>query len=102
MATKQYVGMVQQLGDAFGRVLGVMDENAAVVACSDLALMNTTRVGLPMDSSADAVLRHGGYTYRYADAAKRAEIIFVEGEDDVAARFAAAAAIALTDLILNV
>ena len=99
MATKQYVGMVQQLGDVFGRVLGVMDENAAVVACSDLALMNTTRVGLPMDSAQGDVLRHGGYTYRYADTAKRAEIIFVEGEDDIAGRFVAAAAIALESML---
>ena len=67
MASKQYITVIQHLGEAVGRIIGLLDENSMVVASSDLSLMNTTRVGLPMDMAVDDVLRHGGYTYRYVD-----------------------------------
>jgi len=99
MASKQYLSMIQHLGEATGRVIGVLDENSAVVACSEFSLMNTTRVGLPMDMAVDDVLRHGGYTYRYVDKMKRGPIVFVEGEDPEAVRCCSATAVVLEDLL---
>ena len=50
----QYLAVVQQLGAALGRIVGVLDENGVVVACSSFPLINTTRVGLSWDSSSPA------------------------------------------------
>lgn len=95
MVSKKFNSMVQQLGAAYERVLGVIDENASVAACSDDSMVGATRIGLPMSNAENGILRHGGYTYRYADAEKGGSIIFIEGEDENAARFINAAAIAL-------
>ncbi len=99
MASKQYITVIQHLGEAVGRIIGLLDENSAVVACSDLSLMNTTRVGLPMDLAVDDVLRHGGYTYRYVDKNRRGPIVFVEGEDPEAVRCCSATAVVLDDML---
>ena len=99
MASKQYITVIQHLGEAVGRIIGLLDENSAVVASSDLSLMNTTRVGLPMDMAVDDVLRHGGYTYKYVDKNRRGPIVFVEGEDPEAVRCCSATAVVLDDIL---
>ena len=98
MVSKAFISMVQNLGTAYGRVLGVIDENAIVAACSDDSMTGSTRIGLPMSSAENSILRHGGYTYRYAEPEKRGSILFIEGEDENATRFINAAAIALNGL----
>ncbi len=99
MASKHYLSVVQHLGEAVGRVIGVLDENSSVVACSDISMMNSTRVGIPMDMAVDDVLRHGGYTYRYVDPTRRGAIVFVEGEDPEAVRCCSATAVVIEDMM---
>ena len=92
----QYLAVVQQLGAALGRIVGVLDENGVVVACSSFPLINTTRVGLSWDSSSGDVLQRSGYSYRYMDTTQNDYIVFVEGEGEEAKRDCVLAAIALS------
>ena len=92
----QYLAVVQQLGVALGRIVGVLDENGVVVACSSFPLINTTRVGLSWDGAQGDVLQRSGYSYRYMDTAQSDLIVFVEGEGDDAKRDCILASIALS------
>ena len=92
----QYLAVVQQLGVALGRTVGVLDENGVVVACSSFPLINTTRVGLSWDGTQGEVLQRSGYSYRYMDTAQSDHIVFVEGEGDDAKRDCILASIALS------
>lgn len=91
----QYLTVVQQLGAALGRIVGALDENGVVIACSDFGLINTTRVGLSLDASSGEVLQRSGYCYRYIDSSSRKMIVFVEGEDEEAQKGCILSSIAL-------
>ena len=92
----QYMAVVQQLGTALGRTVGVLDENGVVVASSSFPLVNTTRVGLSWDGTPGEVLQRSGYCYRHMDTAQNEYIVFVEGEGEDAKRDCIIAAIALS------
>ena len=92
----QYLAVVQQLGTALGRTVGVLDENGVVIACNSFSLVNTTRVGLSWDGVAGDVLQRSGYSYCYVDKVRRDLIVFVDGDDDNAAKDCVVASIALS------
>lgn len=46
MSNRLFQGIVHQMKDAVNRVIGVIDENGTIIACSDL-----TRVGAATTSS---------------------------------------------------
>ena len=51
--------------DAIGRTIGVIDENGAVVACSDLTKIGETRAAVREELSyVSDCIKHGGVTYR--------------------------------------
>ena len=39
MSSKLYQGMIQQMKDCTDRVIGVTDDAASIVACSDLSMV---------------------------------------------------------------
>ncbi len=99
MSNRLFQGIVYQMKDAVDRVVGVVDENAAVIACSDLTMIGSVRAGVMNDTPTGEVVKLDGYTYHYCGQGKRAEYaVFVGGTDEAAMRYAAMAAVALQNV----
>ena len=100
MANRLFQGIIHQTREAIDRTVGVIDENGTVVACSDLG-----RVGEPIGNLAPEmylagnVTVTGSVTYRAFGSQPRCEhILFVEGNDEAASRYAALLAVSLTSI----
>ena len=100
MSNRLFQGVIHQMKDAVGRVIGVIDENGMIIACSDLKrigeLMQEAREELSY--SVDAVAL-GGYTYRFLSSTGKADcVVFVEGEDKEAERLSVILAVSLGNI----
>ncbi|MEG0750510.1 MAG: helix-turn-helix domain-containing protein [Oscillospiraceae bacterium] len=99
MSNRLFQGIVFQMKDAIDRVVGVADETCAVVACSDLAQIGTSRPGLLVEIPQGNIAKLEGYTYYYVGDNRKTEYaVFVEGIDEAAQRYAAMAAVALANV----
>jgi len=86
--------------DAVDRVIGVIDENGVIISCSDLARIGETRQGIrdELAYTSDAITS-GGYTYKLIGSSPKADyIVFVEGEDKNAEKYAAILSVALANI----
>ena len=100
MSNRLFQGVIHQMRDAIDRVIGIVDETATTISCSDL-----TRIGekneylaLDLDESSEIFVRDG-YTYKPFGARMKPEYaVFVEGTDEMAARFCNVLAISLTSI----
>ena len=64
MSNRLFQGVVHQMKDAVDRVIGVVDENGVVVACSELVKIGEARQGLAEEFAyATKAFSLGGYTY---------------------------------------
>ncbi len=100
MSNRLFQGIVYQMRDAVDRIIGVVDETGVVIACSDLSKIGETRQAArdELIYSTDSVAV-GGYTYRPVGSASKIEYsVFVEGEDNVAARYAAVLSVSLSNI----
>lgn len=86
MSSKLYQGMIQQMKDCTDRVIGVTDDAASIVACSDLSM-----VGQPVGMKASDIMAmsevstYNGYTYRaIGSRVKLEKLVFVSGTDQLA------------------
>ena len=100
MSNRLFRGIIHRMRDSIDRVIGVVDENAMVVACSDLGMIDETNEYLAMDmqENQDIFIRDG-YTYKpmgQPDAPEYA--VFVEGIDDIAARYCGIIAVAVSSI----
>ena len=86
--------------DAIDRVIGVMDESGAVIACSELGKIGEIRQGIREELAYSAdVLPASGYTYRALGVGSKGEyIVFVEGEDKMAEKMSKLLAISLSNI----
>ena len=100
MSNRLFQSVVHQTREAIDRTIGVIDETLAVIACSDLG-----RIGEPCPqiqeeafSSTDSFVIDG-YTYKAFGSRPTSEnILFVEGADEQAQRYAAMLAVALSSI----
>ncbi len=86
--------------DAIDRVIGVIDENASIIACSELSKIGTTGDYYSVDfgESHDVFVRDG-YTYKpFGPHIKADYAVFVEGTDEMASRYAQLLAISLSSI----
>ncbi len=87
MSNRLFQGVIHQMKDALDRVIGVIDENGVIVACSELVKIGEfrTKIKDEMAYSSD-ILVSGGVTYRplTCNGTKTEYIVFVEGEDKMA------------------
>ena len=100
MSNRLFQGVIHQMKDAIGRTIGVLDENGAVIACSDLMKIGETRQAVKEELiySAESVV-YQGYTYRPMAMDSHPEyIVFVEGEDAMADKFATVLAISFVNI----
>lgn len=51
MSNRLFQGLVHQMRDAVNAVIGVVDETATIIACSDLTKVGTTNEFVSLDSS---------------------------------------------------
>lgn len=89
MSNRLFQGIVHQMRDSIDRVIGVIDETATVISCSDLTRIGETLEYLMLGTSdtSDIFVRDN-YTYKPFGALNKPEYaIFVEGADDTAIKF---------------
>ena len=97
MSNRLFQGVIHQMKDAVDRTFGVIDENFTVIACSELG-----RIGENIDSfpvpSADVYVT-GGYTFKSLGTTQGTNyIVFVEGDDVIAAKYAAVLAVSFANI----
>ena len=100
MSNRLFQGVIHQMNDAVDRVIGVLDENGTVIACSDLPRIGEQKreVREELSYTADALL-FDGYTYRpIGNTARIENIVFVEGEDSMAEKLSAVLAVSLANI----
>ena len=100
MSNRLFQSVIHQMKDAVDRVIGVVDENGVIIACSELVKIGEIRQGVrdELTYSNDLVVS-GGYTYRAIGPAGKAEyIVFVEGEDKNAEKTSKLLAISLANI----
>ena len=100
MSNRLFQGVVHQMWEAINRTVGVIDETMSIVACSDLS-----RIGEAVDafgaeafSSTEAFVA-GGNTYKAFGSRPHCEyVLFVEGGDEEAGRYAALLTVSLSSI----
>lgn len=100
MSNRLFQSVIHQMKDAIDRVIGVIDENNVIIACSELVKIGEVMQGAreEMLYTAESVVV-GGYTYRpITNGAKAEYVIFVEGEDKMADKTARILAISLSNI----
>lgn len=100
MSNRLFQGIIHQMGEAADRVIGVIDDAGVIIACSELVRIGEAKPGIneELAYTADAVCL-GGYTYHpIGIGAKWEYIVFVEGEDQEAARLSNILAISLSTI----
>ena len=86
MSNRLFQGVIHQMKDAIDRVIGVIDENGSIVACSELVHVGEIKQGIRDELAySGEMFVLDGYTYRAINVGVKAEYtVFVEGEDKVA------------------
>ena len=100
MSNRLFQGVVHQMRDSIGRIIGVIDENTTIIACSELTKIGTSSdfFSMELGESHDAFIRDG-YTYKpFGSRVKPDYAVFVEGTDEAAGRYAAILAISLASI----
>lgn len=99
MSNRLFQGVVHQMRDAIDRTIGVMDENYTVIACSELGRIGETQeMNLASVAGTETFVR-GQYTYKPFGSPQHPEyILFVEGNDAQAAKYAAMLAVSLSSI----
>ena len=99
MSNRMFQSVIHQTKEAIERTVGIIDENLTVIACSDLG-----RVGESFALSTDAFTAgktfvEEGYTYMPFGSRPHSEyVLFVEGNDEAASRYAALLSVSLTSI----
>ena len=89
MSNRLFQGIIHQMHDSIDRVIGVIDDTAHVVACSDLSKLDTSREYLSIDLAEGRTFVRDGYTYKPFGTGRHPEFaVFVEGADEMAGRYA--------------
>lgn len=100
MSNRLFQGIIHQMKDSVDRVIGVVDESGLIIACSELVKIGEVRQEArdELAYTSDSVVI-GGYTYRpIVTGAKWEYVVFVEGEDKEADKFASVLAVSLANI----
>ena len=100
MSNRLFQGIIHQMRDAVDRVIGVVDDNGVIIACSELVKIGEMRQGIRDEISyASDSVTAGGYTYKAIGASAKWEyVVFVEGEDKYAEKTATILAVSLSNI----
>ena len=100
MSNRLFQGIVHQMRESIDRVIGVVDETATVISCSDLTRIGETFEYLLLGAGEGAdVFVRDNYTYKtFGSKMKPEYAVFVEGTDDMAAKFCNILAISFSSI----
>ena len=100
MSSRLFQGIIHQTREVIDRTVGVVDAAMSIVACSDLGRVGeTANVAIEDVFTSQENLVLDGYTFRAFGSKPRSEyVLFVEGSDEMAARYAALLAMSLTNI----
>ena len=99
MSSRLFQGIIHQMKDAVDRTIGVVDENSVIIACSELS-----RIGEALDvhfvpSNNNEAFQKGGMTFKAVGNAQHPEcLLFVDGTDPQAAKYAAILSVSLSNI----
>ncbi len=100
MSNRLFQGIIHQMRDSIDRVIGVVDNNATIISCGDLARIGETNeyLALDLNDNTDVFIRDG-YTYKPFGSQIRPEYaVFVEGTDEMAVKFCNILTVALSSI----
>ncbi len=100
MFNRMFQSVIHQMKDAIGRVIGIIDKNDIVVACSDLQHIGEVRQGIREELSFKPEgTVSGGFTYRSVPSNTKPDlVVFVEGADKCAEQAAAILSISIGNM----
>ena len=100
MSNRLFQGVIHQMKDAIDRVIGVLDENGVIIACSELSKIGHVKQGVREELAySSEKVTAGGYTYAPIYGGAKAEyIVFVEGEDPIAEKMCKLLAVSLGNI----
>ena len=99
MSNRMFQGIIHQTKEAIDRTVGIVDESMTVIACSDLGRVGETSVLNEDTFSQSETFVLNGYTYMpFGSVPYHEYVLFVEGEDESAARYAALLSVSLTSI----
>lgn len=100
MANRLFQNVIYQMKTAVDRIIGVIDENGIVIACSELVRIGEVRQGVrdALAYSGDVAV-FDGYTYRPITIGAASEyVVFMEGEDKMAEKMSKLLAVSLSNI----
>mgnify|MGYP000018989513 CR=1 FL=1 len=85
MSNRLFQGLVHQMRDTIDAVIGVVDDTATIIACSDLTKIGTTNEFVSLDlSDSHEIFIRDGYTYKpFGSRVTPDYAVFVEGVDEM-------------------
>ncbi len=100
MANRLFQNVIHQMRSAVDRVIGVIDENGVVIACSELVKIGEIKQGIREELSYSSdIAVFGGYTYRPIAVGSKSEyVVFMEGEDKMAEKMSKMLAVSLGNI----
>ena len=100
MSNRLFQSVIHQMKDAIDRVIGVIDENGVIIACSELVKIGEIKQGVRDELAYTSdVVTSSGYTYRSVTSGAKTEyIVFVEGEDKMAEKMSKLLSISLGNI----
>ncbi len=100
MSNRLFQGVIHQMKDAIDRIIGVIDENGVIIACSELVKIGEIRQSVRDELSyTSEMMTNNGYTYRAMTSGPKTDyIVFVEGEDKMAEKMSRLLAISLGNI----
>ena len=100
MSNRLFQSVVHQMKDIVDRVIGVVDENGMVVACSELVKIGEVRQSVVEEFAyATKTFAMNGYTYSPISTGTRSEyFVFIEGEDKMAERISKILVVSLSSI----
>ncbi len=90
MSNRLFQNVIHQTREVIGRTIGVIDENGIIVACSDISKIGESRQRIREELTySGEVVVYDRYTYRFLSPQNKIHsIVFVEGDDNEAAKAA--------------
>ena len=99
MANRLFQGIIHQMRESIDRVIGIIDDTSHVVACSDLSKLDSSREYLALDLGDNRTFVRDGCTYKPFGNGQHCDYaVFVEGTDEMAARYAGILAVAVSGI----
>lgn len=100
MSNRLFQDVIQQMQESVDRVIGVIDESATVIACSELTKIGSYNEFISLDGvDFHSTFVRDGYTYKPFGTPDQPEYaVFVQGADEIASKFSQILAVSLSQI----